>query len=102
MLSKGMYDISNQWTDLTVSKGTAEKGTHLWAQSVGPFRDFVTWFTEPGELVVDPCAVRDKRRGGCGTREEVPRNRCGRGRGEPGGRKVEGEGRLARFRVRFT
>jgi len=54
MFSKGAYEIPNQWTDLTVCKGAADKGTHPWAQPLGPFRDFVTWFTEPGDLVIDP------------------------------------------------
>lgn len=54
VLSKGSYDIPRQWTDLTVCKVTAAKGKHPWAQSLGPFKDLVGVFSEPGELVVDP------------------------------------------------
>ncbi len=54
MLSKGSYDIPNQWTDLTICNIIPTKGRHPWEQSVGPFKDLVTFFSETGELVADP------------------------------------------------
>jgi hypothetical protein len=44
VLSKGSYDIPNQWTDLTICNIIPTKGRHPWEQSVGPFKDLVTFF----------------------------------------------------------
>jgi len=54
ILSKGPCVINQPWTDFIVSRETPDKAKHPWAQAVGPFRDIVGWFTELGELVVDP------------------------------------------------
>lgn len=48
--------MKHQWTDVIVAADKPDKTKHPWAQAVGPFKDLVGWFTEPGELVVDPFA----------------------------------------------
>jgi len=51
--TKGKYTGKRILTD--VLSGKPEKGLHAWQQPEDLARLLVQWFSEPGELVLDPC-----------------------------------------------
>jgi len=52
--SKGKPNTHVYWTDYVLSPSRS-KAYHKWGQSVAPFRQLTEWFSEPGDLILDPC-----------------------------------------------
>lgn len=53
--SKGPWRKRGRWGDV-FRVGSKEKGWHDWQQPIAEVGRLVRYFSEPGELVIDPCA----------------------------------------------
>ncbi len=51
--AKGQAGDHRWWRDVLVSP-SRDKKYHKWGQSLAPFRQLLEWFSEPGDLVLDP------------------------------------------------
>lgn len=70
--SKGDWQPRPYWTDFLFSDGEPEKAFHDWQQNLADVEHWLRCFSEPGDLVLDPCG------GGFTTAEACQRNgrRC--------------------------
>jgi hypothetical protein len=55
LFSKGDWSKAGEWFDVSIVN-SKEKDTHDWQQPIQEVSDLITYFSNPGDLVVDPLA----------------------------------------------